>query len=264
MPTLRASNVEGGAFVALQYADGTEFLLDRQGSDIWARWPDSSTLEDTATYLLGPVLGFVLRLRGVTCLHASAVALDGRAVVLMGPPGAGKSTTAAALCQRGHAVLTDDIVALSDDRIRRVIPGVPQIRLWPDATALLYGADDALPRLTPTWEKRALDLTRRPDEFERRPLPIAAIYLLADTATGDGAALRIDTVRGAEALMALLANTYVGYLLDTRMRAQEFAALGSLVSEVPVRRIAAAAARVPVGDLCAHIVDDCRTLRCTA
>ncbi len=35
--------------------------------------------------LLGLILGFVLRLRGVTCLHASAIAVRDRAIALLGP-----------------------------------------------------------------------------------------------------------------------------------------------------------------------------------
>ncbi len=45
-------------------------------------------------------------------VHASAVVHDGRAVVLPGPMGAGKSTLAAALVQAGLGYLTDELVAL--------------------------------------------------------------------------------------------------------------------------------------------------------
>jgi hypothetical protein len=45
-------------------------------------------------------------------VHASAVARDGKAVVVPGPMGAGKSTLAAVLVQAGLAYLTDELVAL--------------------------------------------------------------------------------------------------------------------------------------------------------
>jgi hypothetical protein len=78
-----------GRFFRLRYADGTQFLVARTGNQVWATWPEPLTLDDTATYLLGPILGLVLRLRGTVCLHASAIALGGRAVVLVGAAGAG-------------------------------------------------------------------------------------------------------------------------------------------------------------------------------
>ena len=171
-PALRVWRLAGGAYFRLRYSDGTEFLVDRAGSEVWATWPDSSTLEDTATYLLGPILGFVLRLRGITCLHASAVVVGDRAIALIGPANAGKSTTAAAFCRRGHPILADDIVALLErDEIVQVQPAYPQLRLWPDSVALLYGTSDALPRLTPTWDKRALDLTQNGCRYQSNSRP---------------------------------------------------------------------------------------------
>src|SRR5205085_2000132 len=67
-PLLTVRRVLGDAYFRLAYADSTTFLVDRAGTRIWSTWPDTLTLEDTAVYLLGPIIGFALRLRGVTCL----------------------------------------------------------------------------------------------------------------------------------------------------------------------------------------------------
>jgi len=89
------------------------------------------TTEDAATYLLGPVLGLLLRLRGVTCLHASAVALADRAIAFVGSEGAGKSTTAALLARKGLAIISDDVVALVErDALFTFIPAYPYLSLW--------------------------------------------------------------------------------------------------------------------------------------
>ena len=262
-PALRAWRLAGGACFRLQYSDGTEFLVDRKGSEVWATWPESSTLEDTVTYLLGPVLGFVLRLRGITSLHASAIAVGGRAIALVGPAEAGKSTAAAAFARMGHAILADDVVALVEqDGTLHVQPAYPQLRLWPDSVALLYGSADALPRVTPTWDKRALDLTRNGYRFQQQPLPLAAIYVLGERSSDTE--LRVQTLRGRELLRTLLANTYVSYLLDATMRAQEFASLARVGSSVPVRRVVAPPDPARLSQLCACILDDCEALGCTA
>src|SRR5271156_6758875 len=74
--------------------------------------------------------------------------------------GAGKSTTAAAFARRGFAILSDDVSALWDCRPPFLLqPAYPQLRLWPSSVRLLFGADDALPPLTPNWDKRGLDLS---------------------------------------------------------------------------------------------------------
>jgi len=118
------------AYFKLHYSDGTEFIIDRKGTEVWCVWPDTLTLEDAVVYLLGPVLGFVLRLRGITCLHASAISVGDRAVVLLGPAGAGKSTTAAAFAKLGYPVLSDDVLALSDQNTTFLAqPAYPHLHL---------------------------------------------------------------------------------------------------------------------------------------
>ena len=78
-------------------------------------WPEAMPLSDAVTYLSGPIPGFILRLRGVTCLHGSAVETGGRALILIGPSGAGKSTTAAALCRLGCRLVSENAVAVLRD-----------------------------------------------------------------------------------------------------------------------------------------------------
>src|SRR5262249_57046891 len=131
--------------------------------------------------LRGPVLGLGRGRRGAVGVPAGAGAVGGRARALCGGAGAGRSTLAAASARRGDVVLTDDVAPLEPDGDRfRVRPGYPQLRLWPDSVRLLYGDADALPPLTPTWEKRGLDLTRPGYRFAARPLPLAAVYVLGE------------------------------------------------------------------------------------
>ena len=92
----------GRRVLRLRYADGCEYHVDAAGTRVACTWPAHFTVEDAATYLLGPVFGLVLRLRGIPSLHASAVALGDRSVAMCGPAGTGKSTTAAALAARGR------------------------------------------------------------------------------------------------------------------------------------------------------------------
>jgi hypothetical protein len=216
----------------LRYCDGVQFLLDRLGRNVWVSRPSTSTVADAVTYLLGPVFGLILRLRGALCLHASAIAWRGRAFVLLGPAGAGKSTTAAAFAARGCPVLSDDISVLWDSRPPFLVsPGYPQLRLWPASVQMLFGAADALPPLTPNWDKCGLDLTTT-HHFQETSLPLAVVYLL-DARRADGP--RLSDVSAAEGLFALAQNTYVNYLLDAPMRAAEFAALGRLTASLPLK-----------------------------
>jgi hypothetical protein len=181
-------------------------------------------------------MGFVLRLHGVVCLHASTVLIDGVAVSFCGEPGAGKSTTAGALAQRGYPVLAEDVAAL-DDQIDSffVRPGYPRVNLWPESAAALCGSADALSAITPNWGKRYLPLDNGVARFHALPAPLAAIYILSGRRRQ--ANPEIQPLHSVEALIALAANTYTPYLLDEAMRAREFDVLTRLVKHIPIRRI---------------------------
>lgn len=259
-PVMRAWDLAGGEYLRLLYADGTEFILDRRGTEIWATWPESQTLEDMATYLLGPVLGLVLRLRGLTCLHASAVVLDGQAIALVGASGAGKSTTAAAFAQAGYQVMADDIVALDEQSGAFLVrPAYPRLRLWPPSVEALYGAEDALPLMTPTWDKRYLDLVEKKFWFQGGSLPLAAIYLL-DQRRSDQDAPFVEPLSNNQKLVSLMANTYANYLLNRQMRADEFRSLGRLCREIPLRKVVPNADPKLLSELCQTIVADFQQL----
>ncbi len=233
-PTLAAFRGPDGA-LRLRYGDGTEFTLAAAAARIGCTWRAPLTLEDAATYLLGPVCGLALRLRGVTCLHASAVALGGRAFLVCGPAGAGKSTTAAAFATRGRAVLADDVAALdAAEGGITVRVAYPQLRLWPDAVRHLYGEHADLPALTPNWEKRYLDLAAARDAFHGAPLPVAAVFLLARRETED--APRLAALPPSQAVLSLVANTCLGWLPDLAAQARDLALYGRVAASVPVLR----------------------------
>ena len=252
-PALRVFRLLDGKYYRFYYADQTQFVIDRSGSEVWAEWSSPLTLEDTATYLLGPVLGFVMLLRGVVCLHASAVAIGNEAIALVGPAGTGKSTTAAAFAERGYSVLAEDVVTLDDRGDRFLVrPGYPCIRLWPPAVKALYGSETHLPKLTPNWDKCYLDLSER---FQGEPLPLAAIYQLGER-RHDSVAPFVEKLDRTEGLMALVANTYATKLMDKQMRAREFELLTRVVGNVSVRRVTPHADPARINQLCDVILND--------
>ena len=259
-PTLRVCTLNSGAYFGFFYSDGVRFAVEREGREIWANWPDDYTLEDACTYLMGPVIAFVLRLRGVTCLHASAVVVGDRAIAFVGEPGAGKSTTAAAFARLGYPVLSDDVVVLSDQGDRFLVqPGYPRVNLWPDSVRALFGSEDALPRITPTWDKQFLALDQNGYRFQSVPVPLGAIYILGDREAGSTTVV-VEEISGSAALTTLVANKYLHYLLDREMQHRDFDVLGRLITQVPVRRVRPMANPSKLSDLCECIAADVRNV----
>ena len=243
-------------FFELTYTDGTRFVVDAAGSRVWGTWTPPLVFEDLVTYLLGPVMGFVLRRRGVTPLHASVVNVDGRAIVLSGAAQAGKSTTAAALALRGVPVLCEDVAPLKESGAGFFVePAYPRICVWPDAVEKLLGQEEALPRLTPNWEKRFLALDGARAKFEVERLPLGAVYLFSGR-TAESGAPRVEELGPREALLELVQNTYMNWLLDRRQRAEEFDLLARMAARVPVRRIVPHQDAARLSTMCELLLED--------
>lgn len=258
---LRAGMLNDGAYYGFFYSDGPRFAIDRQGREIWGDWPDGYTLEDVCTYLIGQVINFALRLRGITSLHASSIGIGDRAIAVMGAPGAGKSTTAAAFARLGYSILSDDVAVLDDqDSTFLVQPGYPRVNLWPDSARALFGPGEELPRITPTWGKKYLSLDRGGYCFQPKPLPLSAVYLL-DVREDAPEASILEELTPTDAFLALVANTYLNYLLDADMRSHEFEMLGRVAKIVPVRRACPARDPSKVFELCNAIAADVKRLR---
>lgn len=108
-------------------------------------------------------------------LHGGAVGIDGRAVLLLGATGAGKSTLSASFAREGHVLLGDDAQAVRLDpggpQVRAVAPG---LRLLPDALAALYPDPPELTALAHYTPKQRLGGVAREEGW----LPVAAIFVL--------------------------------------------------------------------------------------
>ena len=242
-----------GRYFQLRYADGTLFLVDEGVTKIWAEAGPDLTVEDAIVYLLGPGMGFALRRRGRTPLHASALVFGQRAVAFMGSAGAGKSTTAAALALRGWPVLCEDVCALEESEgTWHVLPGYPRVCLWPDSVRNLFSSEDELPLIVQGWEKRYLPLDGSRARFAEAKVPLAAIYLLAQR-SDDASAPRVDAMSKRDAVLHLVQNTYMNWLLDRDQRAAEFDAVVRLLSQVECFRVTPSSDPAHLGKLIACV-----------
>jgi hypothetical protein len=244
----------------LRYSEGAAFRLDDAARRVDAWWEAPLTGVDAVTYLLGPVLAFVLRLRGRVPLHASGVAVDGRAVLFAGDAGAGKSTTAAVLAAQGCPLLSDDVVPLADgEHGPSAWPGYPRLSLCADAARALFAPRGDLPAFSSSYPKQYLDLEAAGLAFQRTPLPVGQVFVLAGQTPGTAPVIRPLGPR--EGLVALLRHTYGTYLIDMGMRARELDILARLVDAVPVCEVRFAAGLDTIGAQCAALVEGFRRQR---
>lgn len=233
-PQLIIEETTDGLYIRLSYFNGPRFIYNQPASKIWVTYPDFFTPEHVAHFLLNPALSFALRLRDMVCLHASALVVGDQAILIAGESGAGKSTTTSYFARRGHFFLSDDVSALhlSEDGIK-VQPGYPVIRLWSASAKTIFGETHPTVQETPEWEKAHFDAENDGFQFADHPLPIGAVYILKPRAEQ----ISIISLSRPKALMALMNNTSLDYLIDARLRAKDLQLLGQLAGNVPVREV---------------------------
>ena len=165
----------------------TQFLLDlpsigrfllEQGRSIGFARADGSADQDIAIFLAGNVFGILLHQRNHIVLHASAVAVGGKAVLFCGASGAGKSTIAAALGSRGYTLVTDDQAAITLDGggVPIVHPDGRLLKLWNKSIGALALEDRKGDAMRDRLEKFYVE----PGQASDAPMPVGAIYLLME------------------------------------------------------------------------------------
>lgn len=210
------------------------FLL-RNGEEFVVDPVLGASEEALRLFILGTGLAVLLHQRGFTVLHASSVAVRGKAVVFLGEGGAGKSTLAAAMHARGHALLTDDVTAIESmpesDLVVR--PGFPQFKLWPRSLSAIGKTPEGLPRLNERIDKRAVRIS---SGFSTEAAPLNCIYLLEQDSS-----LGIEPMSRKEALAQLLPHWYSARISANLMQAlglsSQFLQCAQLAEKVGVFRL---------------------------
>jgi hypothetical protein len=212
---------------------GTSRYLIEQGRRILVD-PDSAVSpRNVRLFLLGSAFGALLHQRGLLPLHANAIVIEGRAIAFTGRSGAGKSTLASLFHDRGHRLLSDDVCVIDFDGTGQPIvhAGIPHMRLWRDSLERSGRTADDFEAVLDGRDKYTV-----PAPWSEAPeaVPLGAVFTLTN-ASEDAGRIGIRRLRGAEALNALIANTYRGHYVarlgDSR---RHWAASLDVVAKVPI------------------------------
>jgi len=161
----------------LRIPDIARFLLN-DGREIVVAPESEAAAADLPIFTLGSAFGILLHQREQIVLHASAVRVGDKAVLFCGQSGAGKSTMAAALAQRGFPLVSEDVCAITapGSGTPLVHPDGRQLKLWAQTIDKLDLAGQRGERVRSSLEKFYVDAR---DAFSE-PLPLGAIYALRE------------------------------------------------------------------------------------
>jgi hypothetical protein len=202
-PLHKADAFEAQTGLFLLRIPGIARFLMRQGREIVFDVDAACEPGALALYLMGTCFAILLQQRGQLVLHASAVAVDGRAMLFCGRSGAGKSTMAALLCRRGYALLNDDVCSLTPSGgVYHIRPDGRMLKLWTESLDQL------------AWSKQAAKAVRSdaekyfcvPPLSEADARPLASIYVLRPAPQEEPPAIR--RLSALEGLLELKRNAY--------------------------------------------------------
>lgn len=238
------------------YADGTAILrsphgirlLIDNGRMLRIEVPEGVDARLVQSWLIGPGLGLIMHQRGVPPLHACAVSRAGRALAIAGDSGAGKSTTARALMERGHDLMAED-QAIIAPASATLFPGVPDLRLWAVAAQRFGERTDEHARVGTHEDKFTISSSR--DRFDRSPRPLAALFLLGS----EPAEMPMSTrLRAGPAAHALHRHIYRQRLATFMGRgADMFGWATALAARIPVYAVRRPHDLSRLDELAAHI-----------
>ena len=213
--TIKSWKTTGG--YRLVIADIEHFTVATDGSAI-ARLSETLALSSPllAEIVLGPVLLLSLALRGIYCLHGSAVTYeDELAVALLGHSGAGKSTLGYFLGGNPTSLwksIADDVIAITlIDGCPFVLPDFPQLK-W----------DHAAPLTLTVWPR----------------LPLARCYLLDAPDVPQPARVVVHPPMSQRtAFLTFIKHTHAARLFDTELLRQHMGFCDRVARGVPVRHL---------------------------
>ena len=218
---------DGTALVRMK--DNLRFLVFG-GKHVVVDYADSVTPAEVETFFVSVVAGVLLHQRAAFTLHASAVVRDGKAVILSGVSGRGKSTLATALIDDGWSFLTDDICRIDfTGTIPMVSPGAGRLRLWPDALCALGRKPDDMASVRPGHPKKILEKA----VCSLKPVPAFALIRLDSDLRQQ--VPRLELMTGPQAIFPIDVLVYRARLARQLGRRLElFENLTRLAGSIPI------------------------------
>ncbi|RQG89227.1 hypothetical protein EA462_12745 [Natrarchaeobius halalkaliphilus] len=230
--------------------EGKRVLFDP--SPAFERRPGERPPKVVRRLLQNEMMGVLLHQRNALVLHASAVSVEGTGAVFLGPRGAGKSTTAAAFHAAGRTILEDDVVGIRFEESQpTVLPGVPQLRLLPDAVDALGVTGTTQPETDTDSKKRYKHLDVAPE-----PIPLGACYLLEEADH-----LEFGRLEPPDRVFQLISRTYTGGMLgETDATGVNFRQCSTVAETVPFRVLRRPKTHRSLSEVVDLVVADLRSL----
>lgn len=204
-----------------------------KGKTIYVDPDPKASLEQIKAFLTGTCMGALLYQRGSLVIHGGVAEINNYGVIVMGDCGSGKSTLIAALRNKGHGFISDDMAVFSNEGIE-ILPGYPGQRICAENLTL----DEAKSLGCTAVEVVGKSKYIMPVNQSFKSYSVSAGIIVELVVGKNTERLQWEKLKGEERLRVIIENIYgirsirfSGSKMDCFKRAAEVA------KEVPVYRI---------------------------
>lgn len=193
--------------------------------------PDMQTLR---AYLLGTAFGMLLLQKDIITVHGSTVVIGGKALILTGNCGAGKTTLSSWFQKSGFGYLSDDISAIRFDSadVPAVYPSFVQQRINID-TALHLNLNFSFMSKASLHDNKFVIIPK--DLFVSEPKPLGHVIQLKEEETDT---VKIEKITGIDKVHFLIENIYCSMLYrDIGFKKSYFTTCMKMVEKISMYRL---------------------------
>lgn len=183
------------------------------------------------TFLLGFGMAFLAIQRGFIPVHSSCLLKDGKAVLISGDSGAGKSTTTAAYIEKGYTLMADDITFVGPDENGNPMayPAFPYQKLCRNEVEKRHEGEEGLIYIDDDRDKFLVPWR---GYYTPNPRPVKAIIYLLKLYCDN---VRAEEVKGFNKYAVLTRSIYMRMLVGDYVNSKEIGSkLLWLASKTPV------------------------------
>ena len=225
----RSSHLMISSSEYLLHVNGIASYYVQEGNKLVIQPTEGADWESIRLFCLSNAFAALLHQRNLIPLHCSAFIDQGELVLIMGESGAGKSTTLAAMINKGFIPFSDDVcvpvISEANDELY-LYSSYPMMKYWIDTydkVDIAGGLKDR--KIRPDQEKYGVYFH---DRFSRTPMKVKRVVLIERDASLTEVSVR--SIQGIELFQRLERNAYRGEYIGFSGLQKEHFTLFSLIA----------------------------------
>lgn len=193
------------------------YMLIQGGEKIFYERKEGTTSQQLNTYILGWGIAILFHQREQLAIHCSCLERDGRALLISGNSGSGKSTVTDILLAKGFGFMADDMSVVKESENKELLAtaAFPYRKLCRDVVQMFGISDDEMIYIDEDKDKFLVPCI---GDFVDTPMPIRIMVILK---VSNKDKVEVQELVGAEKFQACMDALFLNPLLGEQLYVPE-------------------------------------------